>query len=179
MDRMAADAQRGRLDRGSAERLESVPVDDPAYTRSRAILLMDAQRRGDARAAGRHLEDLMRLPENQYDPVFLSELSRVQVNRRQYQAALSTALKAEQHWARLPSTLVFDKKAEIFEVQAAATQGLLYESDDLTAQLGLIDDAILRWRRLQEHGRQGGSASLEGRALSQIQKLEDIRRRLQ
>lgn len=179
MDDQANRARSGQLDAEDVQQLEGVNSTEPDYTRARVLLLIDAQRRDDVGASGRYLEDILRVPENRYNPVFLAEMARHQVNQRQFAVALGTATKAEQHWARLPSSLVFDKQAEIFEVQAAATQGLLYEAEAEAEQLSLLDDALGRWRRLAEHAQRGGRPDISERATAQIAKLEDIRRRLQ
>jgi len=176
LDRYAKDADRGNLGSSDIMYLEMVAIDEPAYTRSRALLLMNAQRDGDSRATKRYLDELMMLPENRYNPVFLADLSRYHVNRGNYQSALDNAILAERYWARLPSELVFSKKAEIFEVQAAAYQGLFYKSED---DLSLLDQAIRHWEKYRNHVKSKARSDLSRRADKELTKLEDIRGRLQ
>ena len=99
-------------------------MDQPTYTRARTILALDAARRGDVASAENYIEQTMALPENRYNPLLLSQLALHQVNRQRYASALNNANKAEQHWARLPPDVLFERKAIIYEVQAAATQGV-------------------------------------------------------
>jgi uncharacterized protein HemY len=167
------------LDADTRGGLEGTTIDDPAFTRAYTILAADAQARGDTVAAERYLERLMTLVENRFSPVLLSELARLQVNRRRYASALRNANTAEQHWARIPSSVMFERKSEIYEVQAAATQGLLYESDDEREQLELLDEALQRWTRYREHADAGARTDLVARADAQIDKLRAIRSRLE
>ena len=108
-------------------------------------------------------------------PVFLADLARYHVNRGNYQSALDNAILAERYWARLPSALVFSKKAEIYEVQAAAYQGLFYKSED---DLELLDQAIKHWEKYRSHVRTKSRSDLTRRADKELTKLEDIRGRL-
>jgi len=176
VDRYAAAATSGRLTSSDMMSLEMVGIDDRSYTRSRALLLMDAQKKGDASATKKYLDDLMRLPENRYSPVFLTDLARWHVNRKDYQKALDNAVLAERYWARLPSELVFTKKAEIYEIQAAAYQGLFYTSDD---DMELLDQAIRHWEKYRNHAQTRSRNDLSKRADQELAKLEDIRVRLQ
>ena len=179
LDRAARSAGRGGLDSDTRRRLEDTRIDDPTFTRAYTILAADAQARGDTRAAEGYLERLMALGENRFNPVLLSELARLQVNGRRYASALRNANTAEQHWARIPSSVMFERKAEIYEVQAAATQGLLYESDDEREQLDLLEDALKRWTRYREHADAGARVDLVARADTQLDKLRAIRSRLE
>ncbi len=168
-------ADDGRLSSSDVMSLEMVGLDDPAYTRSRALLLMNAQRNGDDSAAKRYLDQLMLLPENQYNPVYLSDLGRYLVNHKQYSAALQKADLAERYWARLPSELVFSKKAEIYETQAAAWQGRFYQSED---DMELLEQAIRHWQKYRDHVQTKSRSDLARRADTELAKLEDIRTRL-
>ncbi len=172
-------AARGGLDPATRQTLESTPIDDPNFTRAYTLLASDALARKDPRSAERYLEQLMALTENRYNPVLLGSLSRLQVNRRQYTKALDNAHRAEQHWARIPSGMMFEKKAEIYEVQAAATQGLLYDSDNEREQLQLAEDAIQRWVRYREHVSTASRDDLIANADTQLEKLRAIRTRLE
>ncbi len=90
--------------------LEMVDIDDESYSRSRSLLLMNAEESADTAATSRYLDQIMALPENRYNPVFLSKKARYQVNTRDYSGALKTAELAERYWGRIPSALVFDTK---------------------------------------------------------------------
>ncbi|RME25553.1 MAG: hypothetical protein D6798_08675 [Deltaproteobacteria bacterium] len=175
IEQYADAANAGRLTRSDVMALEMVGLDDPAYTRSRALLLMNAQRKGDDAAIKRYLDQLMMLPENQYNPIYLSELGRYLVNHKQYDAALEKANLAERYWARLPPELVFSKKAEIYETQAAAWQGRFYQSED---DLELLEQAIRHWQKYRDHVQSKSRSDLARRADAELAKLEDIRTRL-
>ncbi|MCB9746646.1 MAG: hypothetical protein H6740_28985, partial [Alphaproteobacteria bacterium] len=175
LDSFVSAARSGRLSSLDAATLQGVPSSDPQYTRARSLLLADAEQRGDARAVKRYLDELMVLPENRYNSVFLSKEAVLLVNQQRYADALATANTAERYWARIPSELIWATKADIFEVQAAAAQGLFYDSED---DLELLDDAIRSWEKLKQHAA-GRDAALASRADTQIGRLEDVRRRLE
>jgi len=153
-----------------------VDTDDSSYTRSRALLLMDAERKGDNRSIKRYLDQLMQLPENRYSPVFLSKQARYYANRGDFQSAYDKAVQAERYWARIPPDLVFSTKAEIYEIQAASLQGLFYKSED---DLDLLDRSVRAWGRYLNHASSKGRSDMAGKAEEQIAKLEDARRRLE
>lgn len=175
-DRYVESARNGRLGVGDVTTLEEVTPDESAYSRSRAILLMNAQTKGDDNAARRYLDDLMAQPENQYNPVFLSDLARWYVNHGDYDRALTRAQTAERYWARLPSELVFAKKAEIYEVQAAAWQGRFYRAPE---QLEYLDNAIRTWERYEAHVATRARSDLQTRARNEIARLQSLREKLQ
>ncbi|MBO84795.1 MAG: hypothetical protein CL927_05505, partial [Deltaproteobacteria bacterium] len=179
LDQATRTASTGRLDPSTRRSLEALAIDNPDYTRARTLLAVDAAQRGDAASAERYLEQTMSLPENRYNPVLLSQLALHQVNRQRYASALNNANRAEQHWARLPSNVMFERKAIIYEVQAAATQGLLYEADSDQQQKELVNDALRRWTRFREHATSGSSTDQIVRADQQIEKLTSIRSRLE
>jgi hypothetical protein len=156
--------------------LETVETTDPAFTRARSLLLMDAERRGDAGAAGRYLSDIMSLPENRYNPIFLTEQAREQIRSGRYDNALQSARTAERYWARIPSDLVFIKKAEIYEIQAAATQGLFYASDG--SNVDLLEESIRLWERYKEHVSSNGRNDLTAHADAELATLNELRERL-
>jgi hypothetical protein len=118
----------------------------------------------------------MVLPENQYNPVFLADLARWHANHGDYARAIETADKAERYWARLPSELVFSKKAEIYEIQAAATQGRFYKSKD---DLELLERASSAWQKYRGHVATRDRTDLVKRADDELAKLADIKERLQ
>jgi tetratricopeptide (TPR) repeat protein len=176
LDRFAANARSGRLSSSDISTLEAISVQEPAYTRSRALLLMNSQAKGDDRASGRYLDQLMLVPENQYNPVYLADQARIYVNAGQYEQALKKAELAERYWARLPSELVFSKKAEIYEIQAKAWQGRFYKSPD---QLVYLDNAIRAWEKYQQLVAAKGRSDLEARAKTEIAKLQSIQEKSQ
>ncbi|NOY26151.1 MAG: hypothetical protein GXP62_09795 [Oligoflexia bacterium] len=175
LGRYASPANTGDLTSSDVMALETVEIDNPSYTRSRALLLMNAQRQGEESATKRYLDQLMLLPENQYNPIYLSDLGRYYVNRKQYQRALDTATLAERYWARLPPELVFSKKTEIYETQASAWQGRFYQSGD---DLELLDEAIRHWEKYRDHVETKSRSDLARQADAQLAKLEDIKSRL-
>ncbi|MCB9762921.1 MAG: protein kinase [Alphaproteobacteria bacterium] len=175
LDALAARALAGRLGSDGVAELESIAPSDPDYTRSRSLLLTDAEQRGDTSAVRGYLNQLMVLPENRYNAVYLSKEAVLMVNEKRYADALERANTAERYWARIPSDLVWSTKADIYEVQASSYQGLFYASGD---DIELLEQAIRGWERYKTHA-QGRDASRVARADSQIAKLEDIRRRLE
>ncbi|MFZ5475507.1 MAG: hypothetical protein ACOZNI_01925, partial [Myxococcota bacterium] len=176
LEQYADPAKKGKLDSVGISVLEMVDVGDPQYTRSRALLLMNAQRKGDDKATKRFLDQIMLLPENQYNPVFLTDLARWHANHGDYERALEKANLAERYWARIPPELVFTKKAEIYEIQAASWQGRFYKSDE---DQDMLVQAIKHWERYRQHVSTKSRADLQKRADVELAKLNDIRERLQ
>ena len=176
LDVYAADARSGRLTGLDVGLLEGVTATDPQFTRSRWLLMMNATKKGDETAAKRYLDQAMTLPENAYNPALLAEVARWHVNRGEYERALQKAGDAERNWARLPSSLVFAKKAEIYEVEAAAWQGKFYKSGE---DLELLNNAVRGWERYRSHVATQDKADLAKRADVEIAKLNDIRARLE
>ena len=172
----ASDARDGTLGSSDIMRLELVETSDASYTRSRTLLLMNAEAGGDRRAANKYLDELFELPENTYNAVFLAKKANLAVNDGRYQTALDTSKKAERYWGRIPPELVFATKSDIYEVQAASYQGLFYaEPDDME----LLESAILGWEKYKRHVMTKGQAGNAEKADRQIAKLEDTRERLQ
>jgi serine/threonine protein kinase len=169
-------ARSGSLTPSDVMNLEMIGTNDPSYTRSRALLLMNAEAAGDSRSMKRYLDQLMVLPENQYNPVFLSKLARYDVNRGSYRTALDTSRLAERYWARIPPELIFDTKAEIYEAQAGAYQGLFYASG---SDLDLLDASISAWEKYQRHVESKGRTDLSSRAEKKLATLRDVQARLQ
>ena len=175
MDGMKPSARDGALTTADVIALEGVTANDPAYTRSRALLLMNAQKGNDSKAVKRYLDDLMRLPENRYDPIFLTELARYYVESAKYQQAVDTAKTAEQHWARLPSELVFSKKAEMYEIQARGYTGIFFASESVDA----LDQAIRCWEKYRAHVATRSSDDLLAMSDKELTKLRTYRERMQ
>jgi tetratricopeptide (TPR) repeat protein len=174
LDRFHSSAAEGRLTSSQILELETLDRADPGYTRSRALLFLNAQRRGNARSANRYLDEIMALPENQYNPVWLTAVARQHVNDQRYQMALDRAKEAERYWQRIPSEIMFAKKAEIFEIQAASYQGLFYNSEDVE----LLDKAVRHWEKYGEHVNNRGRSDLARKAYDEVEKLQGIRGRL-
>jgi serine/threonine protein kinase len=167
-------AESGHLTQDHVYDLEGIGTDDDSYTQARALLLINAEKAKNGRNVKKYLDQLFYLDENRYNPVFLSKRARWYANNRKYDRALADAQKAEQHWARIPPTLVFETKAEIFEVQAASLQGLFYKSEDDT---DLLDKAIRGWTKYARHV-DSRREDLGNHAQAQIKKLDYARKRL-
>lgn len=176
LDQYVDAAKKGKLQSTDVAVLELIDTNAPDYTRSRALLLMNAQRRNDDRSTRRYLDQLMVLPENQYNPVYLVDFARWHVNQGEYDKALEKAGLADRHWARLPSELVFSKRAEIYEIQAAAYQGKFYKSDE---DQDLLANAIEGWERYRRHVSTKARTDLQQRADAEIARLQDIKEKLQ
>lgn len=173
---LAARASEGRLTESDRTLLEGLDLYHPDFTRARVWLYEDATKRSVLAERKRHVQALMRLPENTYNPVFLIEEAQVAIASKDFETALSRARRAEQHWARLPSSAVFHKKATIYEQQAAAWYGLFVgsEGDDIDA----LNQSIRAWERYRQHV--GTRApDLAARADEQIARLSDIQRRVE
>jgi len=168
-------AHAGDLGPADVRTLEAIGRDDESYTQSRALLLINSESNNNARNVKLYLDQLFQLDENRYNPVFLSKSARWSVNNGHYSRANSEARRAEQHWARIPPSLVFETKTEIFEVQAAALQGLFYESED---DLELLEKALRGWNKYIVHV-QSRRSDLVEHANTQIRSLEYARSRLQ
>jgi hypothetical protein len=167
-------AESGHLTRSHVHDLEGIGTDDDSYTQARALLLINAEQAKNPREVKKYLDQLFYLDENRYNPVFLSKRARWYANNRKYDRALADAQKAEQHWARIPPTLVFETKAEIFEVQAASLQGLFYKSED---DIELLDKAVRGWKKYHRHV-DTRRDDLGNHAEAQIKKLDYARSRL-
>ncbi len=169
-------AKKGRLSADDVAVLRDTPSSDPEYSRSRALMMLDAQKRGDDAKAHAYLDELMVVPENQYNPVFLADYARWHANRGEYDRALEKAQKAERYWARIPSELVYTKKAEIYEIEAASWQGKFYKSGE---DLELLESAVRGWERYKAHVGTRERADLTQKADKALAQLADIRARLQ
>ena len=176
LDEYVSGAKNGRLGESEIMMLELVDDNDPSYTRSRALLLMNAEQKGDKRAVKRYLDQLMVLPENQYNSVYLAKKATWYVNQGSYQTALDTATEAERYWARIPPDLVFSTKADIYACQAASWQGLFYKDGE---DLDLLDNAVRSWEKYRRHAMTKSDNQMARRADTEIEKLEDVRRRLE
>ncbi len=172
----ASTASDGSLSPGDIQVLESVQPSDGSYTRSRALLLMNAEKNKNSPATGKYLSQIMSLEENRYNPVFLSKRARWYANQKKYSQALQDAHRAEQHWARIAPGLQFETKIEIYEVTAASQQGLFYASED---DLEILDKAVKAWKKYGAHAQSRQRMDLVARAEEQIGKLEYAKERLE
>jgi hypothetical protein len=175
-DYYARRAEQGTLSPSDQILLEGVPsTDEDAFTRSRALLLMHAQRSDDSRATQLYLQQLFLIPSNQYNPVYLTAQAQVQVNQHRFEAALLSASKAERYWQNIPSALITEKLAEIYEVKARSNQGLFYQSEDLDD----LDEALMAWSSYRDHVAKHSRRDLMAVADRELDKLRDTRARME
>jgi hypothetical protein len=167
----------GELTAADREVLGDVSTADPDYTRSLSLLYQDARARGDLAGRRTYLAAIMALPENEYRPEFLVEEAELAIRGRQYTVALEKATLAERHWQRLPSDLIFTRKAMIFEIAASAYTGLFYDSDG--QQMDALDNAIRGWEKYRRHVDAKSRDDLSARADRQLDKLYGMQRRLE
>ena len=177
IDSLSGKARQGNLSAADRLTLEMVDRSDVAYTRAQTLLYEDAKARGDGRNQRKYLDAILAHPENRYSPVFLAEGAHLDIADKRYDRALQRAETAERHWARLPSDLVFSRKAMIYEAQAAAWQGMFYASggEDRNA----LTRSILAWERYQKHVGVKNRTDMARLADEQLAKLYDARRRLE
>lgn len=176
LDALATDARTGKLRADDAAALAVVPLSDPGYSRAQALLLSNAQKKGDKAATERALTALFALPENGYNPQYLAADALLLVNSGQYDRALTRAQQAEKYWSRLPPAQSFAMRAQIYEVEAASWQGKFYNSG---GDLGSLDSAIRAWEKYNAHVGTQSRADLQKNGEAQIAKLRDIRTRVQ
>lgn len=172
---LQAAAAQGLLSAEDTRQLEAIARSNPAYSAARSALLANAERKGDPRAARRYLEELLAVPENRYNAVFLTKDATWLIQQKRYAEALARAQDAERHWARIPPDLVFATKADLYEAQAAAWLGLFYQNPSDPTQL---DQAIRAWERYRQHVSSRGDATLTRKADTQLARLRDMRARL-
>jgi serine/threonine protein kinase len=170
-------ANTGQLTSDERESLRAVPATDASWSRSQILLYEDAKARSDRGAARQYLDAVMALPENQYNPTLLVEQASVAFDKRDYKTAIDRATRAEQNWARLPSDLVFSRKALMYELQAASWQGRFYDSggEDLES----LNQAIRGWQKYQRHVNTKSRSDLSRKADAEIRKLTDMQQRLE
>ncbi len=174
---MGIRATRGELASADRAALEALPVADPLFSRGYTLLYQDAKSRGDLPSRRAYLDKLLAVRENAYRPELLIEAAQMSFDRRDWDASVQWTEKAEQHWARLPSDLVFERKAMIYELQAGAWTNKFFasEGEDDTA----LETAIRSWQKYRTHVATQPSQGLVARADQQLAKLHDAQRRLQ
>lgn len=173
---LAERARRGALSEADARALAAVTPDAVDYTSSRLLLLQDARVRDDRVGRKLRLAELMAIPENRYRPELLTEEALVSVEERNWAKAVDRANAAEQHWARLPSEMVFSYKALIHELQAAGYTGRFFASDGEDTES--LDAALAAWRKYRTHVNAHGRADLASRADEATVHLTGIQQRL-
>ena len=174
---LSEDAYNGKLSMMKVGELESTPREDPDFSRAYTLLYQNAKAQGDTRDQKSYLKTLMSLPENAYNPQLLTEQASMAIEAEDWDQALAKATLAERHWARLPSEILFSRKAMIYEVQAMAHYGRFRDSsgEDLTA----LTDSIRAWEKYQVHVRSKPRRDLEEKADEWLVKLHDQKRRLE
>ena len=173
----SARAHEGALSDDDRAALRAIKADNEGYSRSRVLLYEDAKARGDNSERKTYLDAVMEIPENQYNPALLAEQSQVSIERKDWRIALERATLAERQWQRLPPDLVFSRKAMIYECQAAAYQGLFYDSGG--EDLDSLDQAVRAWEKYKRHVDAKSRTDLSMKADDQLAKLTDMQRRLE
>ena len=168
---------RGELTEADRQTLAQVTASDPNYTRTYTLLYQDARARGDLDDRKVYLTAIMAQPENEYRPEFLVEEAELAIRGQDYNKALKKAQLAERHWQRLPSDMIFTRKAMMFEIEAAAQTGLFFKSDG--QQMDALADAIRGWEKYRRHVESKERDDLIARADLQLNKLLDMQRRLE
>jgi hypothetical protein len=177
LDQLSAAAFQGSLAAADRERLAAVPTDDPLFTRSHTLVYLDAKARGDQGGQTRALALLMSVPENQYNPALLVEQAQAAMEAHDYNAALERSKLAERHWARLPSDLIFSRKALIYEIEAKAHLGRFYASEG--DEPNELFRSIRGWEKYRRHAEAASRADLVATADRALDELYDIQRRLE
>ncbi len=166
---MTVRATRGQLDATDRATLEALDASDPNYSRGFTLLYEDAKARGDKSSTQSYLDRLLAVPANSSRPELLIEAAQLSFDRSDWDGAIRWAQKAEQHWARLPSDLVFSSKASIFELQARSWTSKSVAGGG--ADSASLDAAIRGWEKYRTHVSTQPSRGLVGRAEEQLAKL--------
>lgn len=164
-------AAKGRLSGTDRATLEAIDTAHPDYTRARVWLYDDATARRSLTDRKRYIDQLMRLPENATNPVYLLDAADVALALEDWSTALSLSRKAEQHWSRLPSAAAFNRKAMMYEQQATAWYGLFVRSGNKDADD--LDQSLRAWQKYRDHV-SSRDASLAARADAQIARLSGL-----
>lgn len=177
MNELGARSRNGDLSSSEREYLEGLALENPEYTRAMVYLYEDAKANGNVRSQRAYIDAILDQPENQYNPMYLVEQATLDIVDKDYRAALHNSQTAELHWARLPSEVIFSRKAMIYEIQAKAWQGVFYDSDG--QDLDALYSAIRAWTRYQEHVNTRSRRDLADRAEQQLARLYDMQRLLE
>ena len=182
LDRVALDAMSeaafaGSLPSAERARLAGVGTDSPLFTRSHTLLYLDAKARGDRSSKSSELALLMSVPENQYNPALLVEQAHAAMESQDWSRALERSQLAERHWARLPSDLIFSRKALIYEIEAKAHLGRFYASEG--DEPNELFRSIRGWEKYRRHAEAASRGDLVANADQQLNELYDMQRRLE
>lgn len=174
---LSAKARTGALTADDVNRLEAVRPSEPDYTRANVILYQHAKAKDDNRARARYLASIMSIPENQYNPQFLVEEAELAIRKKDWETAIAKADLAERQWARLPSDLIFSRKAMIYEIQAGGWQGRFYDSEG--TDMDALQQAIRAWDKYVRHVQTKNRADLAVKGETQANRLRDMQSRLE
>jgi serine/threonine protein kinase len=169
-------ARQGALNPAEVSTLEGVPLSSEEYSRSRALLVQNAEKRGDTDSALRYLDQLFKLDENRYNPVYLSRASVHLVNKQRYAEALAKANEAERYWSRIPADQMDRTQTDIYASQASAALGLFYANPDDAA---LLERSIRAWERYRQHAAARGDSNRVAKADAEISRLRDMQARME
>ncbi len=171
-------AYAGRLSADERATLEAItPDDEDEFSRANTLLYEDAKARDSLESRAQYLAALFSLPANRYRPELIIEDAELSIRKKDWQRALELAGRADQYWARMPSELIFTRRALIHEIRAQAFLGQFYASGG--DELGALEDAIRGWQRYREHVARRQRADLLSRADRQLSRLYDMQERLQ
>ncbi len=171
---VSARASQGKLSASDVAALEAVTMSDPNFTRSRALLAMNYKNR-DQEKYYRALTELMRLPENKYNPMYNLELAEYYLLTKKYAKSTQQAKLVDRYKQRFPRSVYFQSVARMYEVQAKAYEGQF----NLTEDPEFLDRAISIWKRYINHVSKKDQTDRVRMAQDYITKLEKIKRRLE
>lgn len=177
LDALSPLAFQGALHPDDRSRLQGVGPSSDAFTRSHTLVYLDAKARGARADQATALALLMARPENQYNPALLVEQAHAAMEASDWPLALERAQLAERHWARLPSELIFSRKALIYEIEAKAHLGMFYASEG--DEPNELYRSIRGWEKYRRHAEAGARADLVANADRELDALYDIQRRLE
>ena len=177
MNATSVRAQAGQLRTEERSALSQTPKESVEFSQAFTVLYADAKAREKLTEQRMYLEALMTLPENHRNPALLVERAQLAIQRGAYDAALKDANLADRHWARLPSKMLFSRRAMIYETQAASWQGKFYRSGG--GDLMACHRAIQSWERYRTHVKSRRRPDLLNTADEQIRKLKDAKKRLE
>lgn len=171
----ATPALTGDLSDDDRMALKMIERTDPDFEQARAILYQDAKARGDMFDREQHLDAILSLPRNEYNPQYLVEQAELYLRQGDYETALDRARQAERNWARLPSDILFSRKAMIYETEALAYQGLFNDAGDPDN----LYRSMRAWERYKTHVASGDRSDLARRADDQLARLAEMQERIE
>ncbi len=167
---------RGALTPADRAVLSVVPVADPDYTRAQTLLYQDAKGRGATAERNAVLQRILEVPENRYRPELLVEAAEIALRDRNWRLALDRTATAEMHWARMPSDLIFTRRAMIYEIQAGAWSGRFYDSEG--SDRDALAAAQRSWAQYKSHVLSRSRGDLALKADERLAVLRDVESRL-